>query len=200
MINSEQCLREKNHLLLIQGFLDEKPKTSEENVINEVIEGLLKKHMIEHESKNLELYLKLNQQMNSIKNIVINLLDNGNTENKIRCDEQCFEEKAELKKANQLLKQEIEEMNRNISESIPKRKVVDMVNKIHRVKIEQIKFLLSGVFLMISALIGLNVFYRTGYYIIHPTIYLVMILMGVGWSATAIVSIKDYKGDKFDND
>lgn len=58
---------------------------------------------------------------------------------------------------------------------------------------EQIKFLLVSFAFIFVSLIGMIFYYRIGFYIIHPVIYLVTLLMGVGWGATAIFSIKNNK-------
>lgn len=70
-----------------------------------------------------------------------------------------------------------------------------MVDKFHQIIKEQISFLLLGIVFTIVSLIGISVFYGIGYYVVHPTLYLVTLLMGIGWSATALMSIKNNKGD-----
>jgi len=60
----------------------------------------------------------------------------------------------------------------------------------------QIKFLLFSLSFVIMSLVGIILYYRSGYYIIHPTIYLLTLLMGLGWTCTAIGSILNNKGVK----
>jgi len=58
---------------------------------------------------------------------------------------------------------------------------------------EQIKFLIMAICFIIMSLIGMIVFNRTGFYIIHPLLYIITLLMGIGWGATALASIKNNK-------
>lgn len=60
----------------------------------------------------------------------------------------------------------------------------------------QIKFLLFSLSFVIMSLVGIILYNRSGYYIIHPTIYLLTLLMGLGWTCTAIGSILNNKGVK----
>lgn len=74
------------------------------------------------------------------------------------------------------------------------KKMVDKMNNIFK---EQLSFLLYGNALLIMSLVGISLFYATGFYIIHPTIYLITAIMGLGWSLTAIMSIRgNDEGDK----
>ena len=81
--------------------------------------------------------------------------------------------------------QEIEEVIK-----VEKRKIFDIL-------MEQINFLLLSLFTVIFSLAGMAIYYTVGFYFIHPLTYLVVLLMGIGWSATAIVSIKCTKVDMY---
>lgn len=67
------------------------------------------------------------------------------------------------------------------------------MNNINEVLKKQLKFLATGIITIILSIIGMIIFHYTGLYIIHPVIYLVTLLMGIGWTATAIVSILNNK-------
>lgn len=58
---------------------------------------------------------------------------------------------------------------------------------------EQLKFLMTAVSFIIIALIGIIVFATTGKYLIHPYLYIILLLMGSGWALTAIFSIRSNK-------
>lgn len=60
---------------------------------------------------------------------------------------------------------------------------------------EQLKFLYVSFAFVITSLIGMIIYYRTGLYFINPCIYLVTLLIGIGWAATAITSIKNKKAN-----
>lgn len=64
------------------------------------------------------------------------------------------------------------------------------LNKVH------IEFLLISTITIIISLIGLLLFSATGFYIIHPSIYIIGILMGIGWGATCITSLIKLKRRK----
>lgn len=53
----------------------------------------------------------------------------------------------------------------------------------------QSELLVAGIIFIILSIIGLIIFNNTSKYIIHPAIYLVTLLMGLGWIITGIVSI-----------
>jgi len=53
----------------------------------------------------------------------------------------------------------------------------------------QLELLVAGIVSIISSIIALIIFSNTGIYIIHPAIYLITLLMGLGWTLTGIVSI-----------
>lgn len=50
--------------------------------------------------------------------------------------------------------------------------------------------LVVGGILSILSIIGIIIFNLTGLYLIHPLLYIITLLMGVGWSFTALGSIK----------
>lgn len=58
---------------------------------------------------------------------------------------------------------------------------------------EQLKFLIVAVSTIILSLIGIIVFATTGKYFIHPYLYVILLLMGIGWGLTAATSIKNNK-------
>lgn len=58
---------------------------------------------------------------------------------------------------------------------------------------EQLKFLIVAVSTIILSLIGIIVFATTGRYFIHPYLYVILLLMGIGWGLTAAFSIKSNK-------
>ncbi|MDU2436130.1 hypothetical protein [Clostridium perfringens] len=64
------------------------------------------------------------------------------------------------------------------------------LNKVHT------EFLLISTITIIISLIGLLLFSATGFYIIHPSIYIIGILMGIGWGATCITSLIKLKRRK----
>lgn len=49
---------------------------------------------------------------------------------------------------------------------------------------------MMAVSFIILSLFGIILFIRTGKYLIHPSLYIITLLMGTGWGATAIFSIK----------
>lgn len=55
---------------------------------------------------------------------------------------------------------------------------------------KQLGFLISGIAFIIVSLVAISVYYRTGLYIVNPLLYIITLLMGIGWSATALISIK----------
>ncbi len=57
------------------------------------------------------------------------------------------------------------------------------LNKIHT------EFIVTSFSTIIISLIGLLVFSATGFYFIHPTIYILGIFMGIGWGTTVVTSI-----------
>ena len=60
----------------------------------------------------------------------------------------------------------------------------------HDVLKKQFTFMFTGVVFIIMSLIGLIIFAATGKYFMHPFLYIIILLMGIGWTLTAIVSIK----------
>ncbi|GEA33627.1 hypothetical protein [Clostridium diolis] len=61
------------------------------------------------------------------------------------------------------------------------------LNKIH------IEFLVVSFITIIFSLIGLLIFSMNGFYIIHPSIYILGFFMGLGWLATAATSIYKHR-------
>lgn len=57
----------------------------------------------------------------------------------------------------------------------------------------QIEFLIVSIIILLLSILGLIIFHLMGKYLIHPSIYIAGILMGIGWLLTAIVSIKESK-------
>lgn len=51
---------------------------------------------------------------------------------------------------------------------------------------------ITGILVIMASIISMVIYYSTGDYIIHPFIYLVMLLMGIGWLATGVVSIINF--------
>lgn len=58
---------------------------------------------------------------------------------------------------------------------------------------EQLSFLMTAIFLIIASIVGIIVFNRIGFYIIHPLLYIITLIMGIGWGSTALMSIKNNK-------
>lgn len=63
------------------------------------------------------------------------------------------------------------------------------INGIKELQKIHISFLLISSLTIIFSLVGLLVFSASGFYIIHPSIYILGIFMGLGWGATCITSI-----------
>ena len=84
--------------------------------------------------------------------------------------------------------------NNYINDELLKKKEVEIA-----VLKKQIEFLLTGISFIIFSLIGLLVFSAKGSYIIHPLLYIFTLLMGIGWSLTAIVSMKGNKEKIYGN-
>ncbi|SHJ03757.1 hypothetical protein [Lutispora thermophila] len=59
---------------------------------------------------------------------------------------------------------------------------------------KQISFLLYSLVFIIGSLFAMIIYYRTGFYITHPIIYVFTLMMGIGWAATSIYSIMLNKG------
>lgn len=66
--------------------------------------------------------------------------------------------------------------------------------KVIRIKIlkPQKELVITGILTIISSVILMIIYYNTGDYIIHPLIYLVTLLMGIGWGATGMASIINF--------
>lgn len=56
----------------------------------------------------------------------------------------------------------------------------------------QKELVIAGVLAVISSILLMVIYYNTSDYIIHPFIYLVILLMGIGWLATGITSIIEF--------
>lgn len=63
-----------------------------------------------------------------------------------------------------------------------------------RVFIRQTKFLLVSLALIIGSLLGLFLFSAFNFTVIHPALYIFMIIMGLGWGVTSIAAILEKKG------
>lgn len=50
-------------------------------------------------------------------------------------------------------------------------------------------FIITGSLTLLFGIIGLVIFSVTGWYIFHPTLYIMLVAMGLGWLSTAIASI-----------
>lgn len=55
-----------------------------------------------------------------------------------------------------------------------------------KLKLAIFSFLGIGIMTMFLADAGIIIFNKTGFYIIHPAIYLLVLMLGLGWVATAI--------------
>lgn len=64
-----------------------------------------------------------------------------------------------------------------------------MIPKLSNLLKLQVKFLIESLLLIIFSILGLIIFFSSGKYIIHPTLYLVTLTMGTGWGLTALHSI-----------
>jgi hypothetical protein len=73
--------------------------------------------------------------------------------------------------------------------------VSEMIFKLNKLFKMQIKFLIEGFALVLASFIGLVLFYKTGRYILNPILYVVTLIMGLGWGLTALHSIKSNKDD-----
>lgn len=60
---------------------------------------------------------------------------------------------------------------------------------INQMKSKQTEFILLSTGTILLSFIGFIIFYTTGFYIVHPSLYLVILMMGIGWLATAITSV-----------
>jgi hypothetical protein len=56
----------------------------------------------------------------------------------------------------------------------------------------QLELLITGIIFITLSIIALIIFGNTGKYIIHPAIYFVTLLMGLGWTITGIDSIINF--------
>lgn len=63
------------------------------------------------------------------------------------------------------------------------------INRIRSLNQVHIEFLLVSFITIILSLVGIIVFSVSGFYIIHPSIYMLLFIMGIGWGATAIASV-----------
>lgn len=52
--------------------------------------------------------------------------------------------------------------------------------------------LITGSLIIISSIILIIIYHNTGDYIIHPLIYLITLLIGIGWLVTGITSIINF--------
>lgn len=98
-------------------------------------------------------------------------------------------QKSELKARDMdIIDSEIKELKEAYEMKINR---INGINKIH------IEFLMSAFIAIIISLIGLIIFSINGFYLIHPYIYILGIIMGIGWGATAITSIRcNYKNER----
>lgn len=58
-----------------------------------------------------------------------------------------------------------------------------------QLKNEILRFILVSVITLILSAAGLIIFSLTGKYIIHPSIYIVGVIMGLGWLSTALTLV-----------
>lgn len=85
------------------------------------------------------------------------------------------------------------ENTKNIENEIYEEGIFMKKSVMYDVLKEQLKFLLTAIIFIISSLVGITVFAIAGKYFIHPILYIVTLLMGIGWALTAIFSIKSNK-------
>jgi len=62
---------------------------------------------------------------------------------------------------------------------------------------KQTNFFLVSMITLFLSFVGFFVYYRTGMYFLHPFLYVIVSLMGIGWGSTAIASIYTTKADKY---
>lgn len=92
----------------------------------------------------------------------------------------------------EIKKEELENTNMDIihSEVENLKEAYEMkISRLNRINKIHLEFLMSAFITIIISLIGLIVFSINGFYIIHPYIYILGVVMGFGWGATAITSI-----------
>lgn len=70
------------------------------------------------------------------------------------------------------------------------------LEKVKNLNKEHMEFLLVSFLTVVLSLIGLLIFSIKGLYFIHPSIYLLGLLMGLGWGATALMSIYKHRGGR----
>ena len=90
---------------------------------------------------------------------------------------------------NNKIKHELSNLKINMEE------VESDMRRINRLNKEHIEFVLVSFLTIFFSMIGLLIFSVNGLYLIHPSIYILGILMGIGWGSTALVSIYKHRGD-----
>lgn len=53
--------------------------------------------------------------------------------------------------------------------------------------------LITGLIAILLSIIGMIIFHKTGLYLIYPIIYVFILIGGIGWLVTGLVSIKNNK-------
>jgi hypothetical protein len=66
---------------------------------------------------------------------------------------------------------------------------MEVASQLKRIK-RKIIFLLISVGIILVSLVGIILFLRTSFYIIHPSLYVLTFIMGMGWGITALYSFK----------
>lgn len=59
-------------------------------------------------------------------------------------------------------------------------------------------FMTIGILVIILSVVGLIIFNKTGLYFLHPATYFMWLIMGLGWTATAIASAKEHLNNKIE--
>lgn len=62
-----------------------------------------------------------------------------------------------------------------------------------KIRKEQMVLLRNGLIAIVLSIIGFVVFHMKGLYLVHPTLYIFTFIMGLGWSSTAVYSIRSTK-------
>ncbi len=157
---------------------------------NEII--ILQEHLEKRKNfnKSVSDEFKVHKQKNKIEQIseLFNCFIQSDVAQEILNNYNNYEEKKYKEKSV-----DKEEINDDIcinNKYYQKCKEVELeMKRIKSLNKEHIEFLLVSLLTIVFSLIGLLIFAIKGLYIIHPSIYILGIFMGIGWGATALTSL-----------
>lgn len=160
----------------VYSFMDLRQRRLEQNSKLNQIEV---EKMVDDKTSNVKIIEQIEEMLHNLKE--------RESCNEIAYDDINNEEVDRLKSEIVRLKNEVIRLKNEI---IMQREECDMkIDKIKNLNKVHLEFIFVSTFTLVISLIGLLIFGMSGFYIIHPSIYIMGIFMGIGWGATAITSI-----------